>query len=220
MADPVIGYPPLADVVAGSDVPALTNLPSEEQQELYNSSIVAVEEFCNQTFDYFPAIDKVLDGTGTDVLYLPQRLETVSELLVEGSGLEIGDVALSEEHDRLYVRAAATTPSYYTQAIRDIEGNPPLVFVFGTENIAISGDWGWFSVPANVLRAIRRDMEDTALADQNALSSSIRAFRKLGLRDISQGNLRADIAGAWGLSPEVMVLLTRYVWQGPVGITI
>jgi hypothetical protein len=214
------GYPPVEDVVAGSTVDALTSLPIEEKQALYESSRLAVEEFCRQTFNYDPGTIRNLDGTGTKALYLPVRLDVLTSMVAGGSGLEVGDVEISESHDRLLVRSSAFETNYYTQAIRDFEGNLPLAFPYGAGNNSVGGDWGWGEVPEAVLRAIRRDMEDTALADQNALSHSIRAFRKLGLRDVSQGNLRADIAGAWGLSPEVMLLLVPYVWEGPIGITV
>lgn len=214
------GYPPVEDVVAGSDVDALTTLPSEDQWSLYESSRLTVEEFCCQTFNYDPGTSRNLDGTGTKALYLPLRLDTLTSMVADGSALEVGDVELSANHDRLLVRSAALQANYYTQTIREIEGNLPLAFPYGAGNVTVGGNWGWSEFPEAVLRAIRRDMEDTALADQNALSHSIRAFRKLGLRDVSQGNLRADIAGAWGLSPEVMLLLVPYVWEGPVGVTI
>ena len=61
------------------------------------------------------------------------------------------------------------------------------------------------------------DMEDTALADANDLAPTIRAYRELGLRGISQGNLNASFGSVPGLSPRVVRLLTPYTWLGPQG---
>lgn len=215
-----MAYPPLVDIVSASGVEALTTLTVSEAQVLYDSSRIAVEEFCGQSFDYEEGVTYQLDGNGEVALYLPKRLDHMTALVVTGAGLEIGDVTLSPERDRLTVRPVGLYQNYYTQALRELDDNLPLRFAYGVGNVAILGDWGWNVVPTPVFEAIRLDMEDTALADANALSQTLRAYRKLGIRDLSQGNLRATVGGSWGLSPEVMSLLRPYVWQGQIGVTI
>jgi len=214
-------YPTAAELVAESTIPALTSLSSAQQQELFAQSLAAVEEFCGQKFDYLPNTTMSLDGTGSDVLYLPKRLETLTDLNIEGSALSIGDVLLEEPFDRLVVRAHPSGQrNYYEQALADFEGNLPYSFTYDEENIVLTGDWGWSQVPGPVRTAIRKDMEDTALADTNLLNQTIRAYRKFGMRDISQGNLRASFAFAPGLGDDVINMLQPYIWIGQVGTVI
>jgi hypothetical protein len=213
-----MGYPTAAELVAESVIPALTSLSPEQQEELYAQSVAAIEEFCGQTFDYLPDTTYVLNGSGSDVLYLPKRLEVLAALVVEGSALSTGDVVLDDPFDRLVVKPNVTSSlNYYEQALYEFEGALPYKFTYDDENVTITGDWGWSVFPQQVRTAIRKDMEDTALADTNLLNQTIRAYRKFGMRDISQGNLRATFGFAPGLGDDVIHLLQPYVWLGQVG---
>lgn len=215
------GYPTTEELVSESTVTALTSLTEVEQDALRASSITAIEEFCNQSFSYEPNATYRCDGNGTGVLYLPRRAISITAITVPDSAVVLSDVLLNSDGDRLFVSNGITDPlahGYYSAALRSFDDVQwPMKFTFGSGNIIITGNWGWASVPNYVKIAIRKDMEDTALADANGLSQTARAFRKLGLRDVSQGNLRASVTGAWGLSPDVMALLDRYVWMGPLG---
>lgn len=211
------GYPSAEELVAASSVDALTSLTDEEQQALRDASIAAIEEFCNQSFELELDATKYVDGPGTGVLYLPKRLVNLTAIDVPDSALALSDVALSATNDIISIRPDSIIGNYYTNVLRELNDHLPLNFVWGRQNITITGDWGWSSVPDAVKIAIRRDMEDTALADSQGLSETIRAYRKMGVRDISQGNLRATMSGALGLSPTTMLLLEPYVWMGPIG---
>jgi hypothetical protein len=216
---PVSGrYPTCAELVAESTVAALTDLSTTQQEELYEQTLNSIHEFCGQTFDFKPGATYTINGSGSDVLYLPKRLEAITGLVVEGSGLSLGDVLLDDPFDRLVVRPNASGGwNYYEQVMAEFGGNLPFKFTFDDENVTITGDWGWSTFPGPVRTAIRKDMEDTALADGNLLNQTIRAYRKFGMRDISQGNLRASFGFAPGLGDEVINLLTPYVWQGNIG---
>jgi hypothetical protein len=215
------GYPTCAELVGESLVAALTSLSVPQQEALYAQSILAIEEYCGQRFDFQPATTYILDGTGSDVLYLPKRLESMTALVVEGSTLAAGDVLLQEPFDRLVVKPnSSVSMNYYEQALRAFEHGLSNSFVHDSENVTVSGDWGWSVFPAPVRTAIRKDMEDTALADSNLLNQTIRAYRKFGMRDISQGNLRASFGFAPGLGDDVVNLLIPYVWIGQVGYVV
>lgn len=218
-SDPIgpSGYPTTEEFVADSSVSELTSLGEAEQDALRTASINAVEEFCNQTFTLEMQRSYTLDGTGTGVLYLPRRILNLTDIIVPESTVSPSEVIINERRDRLILWEGVSTTGYYQTAIRDLADAWPVRFTFGMGNIVILGDWGWEAVPSAVKVAIRKDMEDTALADANGLSQTARAFRKMGMRDVSQGNLRAAVSGAYGLSPEVMSLLDRYVWIGQIG---
>jgi hypothetical protein len=211
-------YPTCAELVAESNIPALTSLSTPQQEEIYAASVAAIEEFCGQAFDFQPGVTKVLDGTGSDVLYLPKRLEAITALVVEGSALSVGDVVLDVPYDRLVVKADIVGGmNYYSRALMSFESGQSYSFTHNEENVTITGDWGWSAFPGPVRTALRKDMEDTALADSNLLNQTIRAYRKFGMRDISQGNLRATFGFAPGLGDEVINLLQPFVWVGQVG---
>jgi hypothetical protein len=211
------GYPTTEELIADSAVTELTSLPEDEQDALREASINAVEEFCNQSFIWEPNKTYTLDGQGTMTLYLPRRLVNLTALNVPDSSATLSEVVINDLKDRIILVKNIANMGYYQTAISELSGNYALRFTYGQGNIQVTGDWGWETIPKPVKVAIRKDMEDTALADANGLSQTARAFRKMGLRDVSQGNLRASVSGAYGLSPEVMGLLDRYVWMGPIG---
>jgi hypothetical protein len=213
-----MGYPTASDLVGESQVPELTSLSTTQQNWLYEASVAAVEEYCGQKFDFQPGVTMTLDGSGTDTLYLPKRLEVFTDITVIDSGLETADMIIGPDNDTILVkRHAYSLGNYYTRTLRDLSGALPLLFTWGPDTVTITGDWGWASFPDQVRTALRKDMEDTALADANMLSSTIRSYRKLGLRDIAQGNLRATIAGSPGLGDEVLMLLRPFIWRGAIG---
>lgn len=220
---PLMAYPTSASLVAVSRVEALTTLTVPAQESLYAASKAAIEEFTGQSFDYLPATTFTLDGTGGKTVYLPRRLETLTGLIVQGSSLAKEDVVVAlPDRDKLSVRSdLGAIGNYYTRAMRELlNDNEPASFIYGIESVSVTGDWGWLTFPDPIAVALRKDMEDQALADSSALNESIRAYRKLGLRDISQGNLRAAVGGAPGLSDDVVRLLMPYVWIGNLGAVV
>lgn len=215
-----MAYPSADDLVVATNIDELINLTPEEQDQLRRASIAAVEEFTNQSFVPLADTELTVDGTGTKTLFLPKRLETLTELTVTGSGLTATDVNLASNGDKITVSAMAGIGNYYEKVMRDFDGNRPLRFTYGVGTVQILGDWGWADCPQDVADAILLDMEDQALADANQLSDTIRAARVLGLRDISQGNLRAAIDFTPALSRQVQRLLLPYIWIGQVGSTV
>lgn len=205
-------YPTTAELVALSVDTSLTNLSSDEQDALRESAIAAIEEFANQRFE--SRVETVtIDGYGSDVLYLPQRLETLTGLSIEGTAWPVDSVVLNSQNDRLS-KSRESGIGYYEQAMAEVSGER---FPLGFGNVALTGTWGWTVIPEAVEWALVWDMEDTAIAEANALSGTIRAYRKLGVRTIDQGNLRADVTGTPTVSDRVARLLRPYVWQGAVG---
>jgi hypothetical protein len=214
---PSTGYPTVGELVEDSDVTELTSLSYDKQEALWHAAKIAVEEYVGQTFDFEPDTTKVFDGDGQRSIYLPKRLETLTTLEVAGSALVEGDVYLSDAHDRLHVNPDAGIGNYYERALMDIQGYPSLTFTAGDSTVSVTGDWGWSAFPAPVRDAMRFDMEEQALADANALSSTVHAVRRLGLGSIGQGGLRAELATPPAVSPRVAQRLLPYVWHGQGG---
>jgi hypothetical protein len=208
-----VAYPTAAELVDESEVTALQDLTTEAAEDLWRAAIRAVEGFCGQSFE---SVDetRLLSGTGSDVLYLPRRLESLTTLEVLGTSLDLTSVTMSDARDRLVV-TPASFGNYAVRAMRDYDD--PRLFPYGNDNVTITGTWGWTAPPDEVRLALRLDLEDNALADSHALSETIRAARKLGLTEISQGNLRASLSSSYGLSERVQTLLADHVWYGGVG---
>lgn len=216
-----MSYPTAPELVGESNIPALVTLTPEQQQELYELSVTAVEEFCGQVFDFEQDTTLLLDGPGSDVLFLPKRLERLDALSISNGALDIGDVDLGPLHDRLIVKSVpGSGRNYYSWALIDMQDRLPFSFAYGYENVSVTGNWGWENFPDPVRTAIRKDMEDTALADTNLLNQTIRSYRKLGMRDVSQGNLRAALNFAPGLGDDVINILQPFIWQGAVGAVV
>jgi hypothetical protein len=215
-----MSYPTAAELVNESSVAALTTLDSGDQEVLRQISIAAIETYCGQSFELLTDHTEVIDGTGGRVLYLPRRLLSVTEFIAEDSALEIDDIRITEDGARIQVNAELYTGNYYTRTLRELNDNQPMWFTYGTGTVTITGDWGWDNCPVAVRRALLRDMEDTALADSNALNESLRAYRKLGLSDVSQGNLRATMTATPTIAEDVAALLQPYIWMGEIGAVV
>lgn len=205
-------YPSTEELISLTTVTELTDLTGDQQDVLRDAAIATIEEFCGQSFD-LQHKTVTIDGQGANVLFLPERLQETEYVAINGYAVTLSALTLNDRRDRMHFSSAFGL-NYYEQALAEISGER---FPLGFGNVVITGDWGWVDFPDAVRSAILWDMEDTARADANVLSASVAAFRKLGLRSIDQGNLRADISGVTGLSPRVMNVLAPYVWHGSLG---
>lgn len=203
-----MAYPTAEELIAQTTVDELTQLTGDQQDGLLTTAIVAIEDYCSQSFTPVDEA-RVLDGTRKRKLYLPRRLDVLTS--VSSGGAVLSGVTLSADHDYIELSQMAGT-GYYEQAFAEVSGER---FYGFDGKLTITGTWGWTEVPDAVKTALRMDMEEQALADANELSPTISAYRKLGVRALSQGNLRVTIGDEVILSPRVQRQLTRYVWSAP-----
>ena len=209
------GYPSTEDVLALTDNTDLLALDIEDVDALRLQSINAIEEYTGQSFSNEVAT-KRMRGTGRSDLWLPRRLSRLDEITVEGSSLTVADVIVTDDLARVYYDTSIG--NYYVKTMRELVGDPLIAFPWDRD-VTITGLWGWAPAefPEAVATALRLDMEETASADANGLAGSVASFRKLGLRDISQGNLSASLTNPSALSVKVQNLLKPYVWVSDVG---
>lgn len=216
------GYPTTEALVAASQVESLTGLTEDQQDALRSSAIVAVEAFTGQVFDLFEGEIEVTDVQCGDEVYLPRRLIEVGSITpFDGDALDLDPILLTSNGERLLWRSNVVGVGYYEQALFEVSGRDyPTKFQTGT--LVVDGTWGWATVPDAVVAAIRMDMEDQALADDNAMSTTVTAMRKLGIKGWAQGNLRIEFDGTRGgageaLTQRVQRQLAPYVFLGRLG---
>lgn len=215
----VPGYPSAAELVAASDVQVLIDLEPDRQEGLRLDAISAIEAYCKQSFTPEGTEEEPVtyyaDGSGSDVLWLPKRLASLSSATVNGNALQVGDLQV-ESGQRLVLRAN-DGGTWADRALADVWTRQ---FKVGAQNVAITGVWGWSAeeFPDAVKTALRFDMEDNALAGAHALADTVHAARKLGVQQISQGNLNLALSTrAPRLSSRVRRLLPDYVRRSPAG---
>ena len=227
-------YPSTANLVDGSIVSQLTELTSTQQDALRAASITAVENYCRQSFTAVGStnspVSKKVDGSGSDTLYLPERLaELVAFAVTEsdsGYGIEASDVSISDDRSRLSVGASVIGTTWADRALADVEGGRNPIFPSGVDNIVVTGVWGWTSAEyaaelSAVTTAIRYDMEDKALAGANHLAETVRSARALGLTSVSQGRLSINLgAMEVDLSVRAQRLLKDLVFESVGGATV
>lgn len=210
-----MAYPDTATLVAASTVTELTDDLTEPQQEaLRVESIDDIERFTGQVFlpDDGPL---VLDGRGGREAYPPKRIETLTGITVEGTSLDLTDVTVDPDGKRLYF--TPISGNYAVQAMRD-SAYDSRTFRRGAGTIILEGAFGWEDPPTDVETAIRWEMEDRARANASGLAGTVAAYRRLGMKEIAQGNLRGTLAEKVPvLSPRTMERLSDYVWTGPAG---
>jgi hypothetical protein len=204
-----VAYPTAEELIAESTVDELVQLTADQQEGIRAAAIVAIEDHCSQSFTS-EVETRTIDGTRKRKLYLPRRLESLTSVSAPG-GSALSGIVLSDDHDFIELPPAAGM-GYYEQTLRKVSGEA----YYGLDGkLTITGTWGWTDCPEAVKTALRFDMEEQALADTNELGSTIAAYRKLGVRSISQGNLRVTVGDEVLLSPRVIRQLARFVWTTP-----
>lgn len=212
-----MAYPSRADLVAASDVPELLAAPEAKQDEYFMLARRGVEGVTGQKFVQWTGA-RILDGRGGRELYLPERLDTLTGIAVLGTTIDLTDVQIADDGKRLVFVPMNT--SYAVMAMRDTWADSR-TFRMGLRTVTVTGVWGWSEAPDELATAMRWDMEDQARADQNALAGTIAAYRRLGVNEIAQGNLRATIGPAAPvLSARAASLLADYVWWGEGGYVV
>lgn len=207
------GYPTTAQLVALSSVAELTTLSEAEQDSLRDMAINAVERFTGQQFTPYVG-DLAIDGTGGREVYSPKRIEELTAITVKGTSIDLTDVVVNDKRDRLYFAPLST--SYAVAAMRERAWDSR-EFRSGAGTVILTGSFGWSAVPSLVVAAILKEMEAQALADASQLSGIVASARRLGLQNIAQGNLRAQIGDPSAISPDAARLLANYIWIGPGG---
>lgn len=204
------GYPTREDLVAGSTVDELLASSSAQQDAYRALAILTVENYTGQVFLPFEG-EIAVDGSGGRELYLPRRVEALTDVVVQGTSIDLTDVTISDDGARLSFAPLST--SYAVAAMRETSIDSR-TFRTGAGTVILSGLFGWSLVPAAVTEAIRCEMEAEALAKTGPLSGVVGQARRLGLQNIAQGNLRAQVGDPSAISPDAARWLTGLVWRG------
>lgn len=210
-------YPTTAELVAASGVEELTSLVEARQDALRASAISAIESYTAQSFEPFDGV-LAAESAGGRELWLPRRLRVLrSATPYNGDPLEFEPLMVSDDGARIVWRENVVGVGYYSQALWEVSDRDyPREFPSGA-TIYVEGEWGYDEVPSAVFAAILADMEDSALADANALTPTVNVARKLGLKGVRQGNLSVDLGAVASVSPRVERLLEDYVFFGRGG---
>ncbi len=208
-----MAYPTRADLIAASDVAELTSMTVPQQDALRVVAINAVERFTGQKFESYVGTE-VIDGRGGAELYLPRHVELLTGITVQGTSIDLTDVTLSARGDRLHF--TPLSGGYAVEAMRETAFDSR-TFRSGPGTVFLTGTFGWLVCPAEVREAIRIEMEVAAVADASQLSGIVASARRLGLKDIAQGNLRATVGQPGEISPQATLLLADFVWHGAGG---
>jgi hypothetical protein len=210
-----MAYPTTEELVAASSSAELADLSSAEQDALRDVAISAVERFTGQTFTSpGPGETVIIDGTGGREAFLPKRCEALTSVVVKGTSIDLTDVALDANGARLYFRPRST--DYAIVAMYDTPFDTR-TFRAGAGTIMLTGTFGWSLCPDAVRQALRLEMEEQASADASALSGLVSSYRRLGIADIAQGNLRAQIGTPSEIGARAARLLAPFVWTGAGG---
>lgn len=224
------GYPTLDSLIAASTVAALTDAPLATQRALRSGAIAAVEVFARQSFVPEGAtgapVTKLIDGSGSQTVYLPKRLATLVSVTIDGASIQPGlDVEVHAEDTKAFLKMVGPlgVGSWVTR-VRRVPGDPGPLFRADRDNVAVAGVWGWTEDEwaagklVAVEEAIRLDMEDQARADANPLAATVRSARALGLSEVSQGGLSASLRpGEAALSVRAKRRLVGLRWTVPSG---
>jgi hypothetical protein len=213
-----MSYPATEELLAQSSSSELMDLSSAEQEALRTVAIAAVERFTGQRFESAgPGEVVTIDGAGGREVFLPKRCEALSGVIVKGTSIDLTDVALDEKGARLYFQPRST--HYAVVAMYD-SPRDTRTFRAGAGTIVLTGTFGWSVCPDPVAQALRLEMEEQASADASALSGLVSSYRRLGIADIAQGNLRAQIGTPGEIGARAARLLAPYVWTGAGGFLV
>ena len=203
------GYMSTADLVAASSLPELAALSAARREALRQEAIHAIEDFAGQSFTQegtvAAPVTKAVDGSGSDVLWLPKRLASLVSVTI--AGIVVANATRLSDGFRL--ARPEWIGNYYTRALEmDHSGGFPR----GQGNIAVSGVWGWLGseFPAAVNTALLYQMEDMARAESSLLGATAAGFRTAGITNVAQGGLSASVGPSEPVSARVARILRPY----------
>jgi hypothetical protein len=217
-------YPTADELIAGITGRAaeiLAGYTAEQKDALRDSAIDAIERYTRQSFLLDVAVERILDGTGTQELWLPARLEELTAIAIAPTGIAIDlpTVTLNENRSRLSFRGYSSA-GWAMKAQAQAWGVPAegRTWPATNDSVHIIGDWGWPEIPTAVITALRMDIEDAALADDDSLTAMVQALQAQGVKSMRQRNLALELrGGAVGdetvVSPRVQRQLAGYVWD-------
>lgn len=207
-------YPTATELAEGSEV--LAGVPETRLDALRRLAIRKIEVFTGQKFEP-STVDLIEDGPGGGVLYPSKRVELLTGVLVKGTDMDLTDIELDPSGMRITLRPMST--SYAVRAMQETAYDTR-TFRSGAGTVVLTGTFGWTIPPAEVTDALRGEMESEQLAKGSALAPTVAAYRRLGLTDIAQGNLRASIGDPSLVTPETAMLLADLVWTGAGGFLV
>lgn len=104
-----------------------------------------VDTFCGQSFQFIKNKSVTTYGTGRNSLYLPERIENFSEVLI--SGIDYTNVLYVERKDKRFLKILNDQG--------DISDEISIRKFGDGAKIVITGDWGWIDVPSQVEMATK-----------------------------------------------------------------
>jgi hypothetical protein len=204
-------YPTAAEIVGQSAVPELTSLSAGQLEGLRAASISAVEGFTGQKFEPWTGTLTVPASGGRE-LFLPRRIEEVTAVVLGSAHGDLTNFALSADGSSLMWTARSTHYAVRAMLLDDPWADAR-TFRTDVGHVSITGRWGWSQPPAEVMQALRIDMEEQAQADASGLAGSIAAYRRMGVTEVAQGNLRVGLGPlSHPLSLRAQSMLAHLVW--------
>jgi hypothetical protein len=189
------------DVVVGYTSPQevrddFSELNSISNDEIYRKEKLArkiINTFCGQVFDYESGTTKTVVGKGSNHLYLPKRIYTLTQVNYDDALTTQNDITSAVEVESDYFLRPTASLGFL-----DIKKDITFLRPFFIEDVKyfIVGDWGWQSVPDQVQTATRlliRDyLDDDSLLHQHGVS-----IARMGDRDFTFGGRKDGQGQFW-----------------------
>lgn len=169
-----------------------------------------IDTYCGQNFQFIPAKTLKLDGSGTNIMNTRYRIETITQVLRDGTEDITAYIEKHPESDfhfrriRDIVGVKDYLPADFTQ---DWEGN----FFRPRRTYHILGDWGWPYAPTNIEEASKILIADYFNQDSD--------YRKHNVIFAGQGpvqtNFKGDLIGTTGnLDADVLLMdYTKFIME-------
>jgi len=157
-----MGWPTVAEIKSySSDIPEVVASSDSVIEGKIEDAKIFIKNYCKQEFDNPEAADttKYFNGDDSDVLDLYPRCTAVTAV-VDSSYDFTGLVNLKYGNNYSYLEASYPVYGYGARyRVRDRLDPDKKMFMLGSNNIQVTGTWGWAAIPEDIVNACKEIVE-------------------------------------------------------------
>ena len=157
-----MSWPTIAEIKAYSaDVPEVVSAADSTIIGKIDDAKIFIKNYCKQEFDNpeVAGTTKYFNGSDSDVLDLTPRC-TVITAVVDSSYDFTSLVTLKYGNNFSYLEADYPVYGYGPRyRVRDRLDPDVKMFMLGSDNIQITGTWGWATIPEDIISACKEIVE-------------------------------------------------------------
>jgi len=199
-----------------SDIPEVANGTDDFLDARIIEAEFIIEYLTGQEFDSNETeTEKTYDGNGKDILFLRKRLYTLDAFTIDDVSY-VTEIALEYDVDFACIKLDIDEAS--ENRMKFFYGwSKGSFFPFATQNLGITGDWGWSSIPEEIKTLCKKLVENLAINRKN-IRTVISPFMSERIGDYQYTRQSAEalqkrliLDGV--LDSQSLLYINKYLWK-------